>query len=370
MNIVLDSNVLISDFRLSSTAFRTLVSGAQQLAYTVHVPEVVVDEVCNKYGETLDELLEQLNKIDAKLRRLSGKGTPDTHHTSGAQSRSQYRDWLVDNVQARRWKIAHYPSVRHQTLVAKVLTGRKPFSHGEKGYRDALIWCTVVEVALECDGGVAFITDNHSDFCEPASGQTWQLHAHLCEEVAEQGLPRDRISVYVGLDSFLERCIRPELERLEDVQNQIADGDYLGIDVEREVRDRIDSIVEGIRLQASKLGLPGGGFDAAILTGSVNEVDDFAVQEVSRLNAGAILVSFTITSVCEIEYVTSEDDLRLIPEEEWPRIIRHNRYSVCDYTVREDKEFWISVGATIDTRRAAVDSMDVEAVWFGDVQVL
>ena len=59
------------------------------------------------------------------------------------------------------------PQVSHADLVERDLSSRKPFSPTGKGYRDALIWESVVELCTDLTDAdtLIFVTDNKSDFC-------------------------------------------------------------------------------------------------------------------------------------------------------------------------------------------------------------
>jgi hypothetical protein len=77
------------------------------------------------------------------------------------------------------------PTVGHQVLLTRALESRKPFDErGGDGYRDALIWHTVLDICRECDGDtqVVFVTNNTNYFCDKDAGE---LLAPLQAEVAE-----------------------------------------------------------------------------------------------------------------------------------------------------------------------------------------
>lgn len=75
------------------------------------------------------------------------------------------------------------PAVAHQEKLTHALRNRRPFDdQGKNGYRDSLIWHTLLDVCQRCTGEshVLFITNDTSDFCDTTSGT---LTAQLLQEL-------------------------------------------------------------------------------------------------------------------------------------------------------------------------------------------
>ena len=51
--IVLDTSILIPDFRLRSVLFRAVLRTVQDLRDHIYIPKLVVDELINKFREEL-----------------------------------------------------------------------------------------------------------------------------------------------------------------------------------------------------------------------------------------------------------------------------------------------------------------------------
>jgi predicted nucleic acid-binding protein len=65
MKVVLDSNIIIADFWLESTNFKLLFESAIKGDVKIYIPEVVLDEVVNKYSKRLED---SKRKIDSELK--------------------------------------------------------------------------------------------------------------------------------------------------------------------------------------------------------------------------------------------------------------------------------------------------------------
>lgn len=70
MNIVLDANVLISDYRLRGVSLRLLLLMVSKGNLKMTIPEVALREVVGKYTATLQDQQKKLESISRDLDRL------------------------------------------------------------------------------------------------------------------------------------------------------------------------------------------------------------------------------------------------------------------------------------------------------------
>ncbi|WP_406630014.1 PIN domain-containing protein [Amycolatopsis sp. WGS_07] len=81
------------------------------------------------------------------------------------------------------------PAIDHGALVTRAMQGRKPFtSNGKEGYRDALIWYSILDLcgSLDADDHVLFVTGNSRDFCDSGSNA---LAEPLRQDLAKLAAP-------------------------------------------------------------------------------------------------------------------------------------------------------------------------------------
>lgn len=57
MLLVLDSNIICADFHLKGSDFRVLLDSLPRTGISLCVPEIVIDEAVNKYGEEIRDHL-------------------------------------------------------------------------------------------------------------------------------------------------------------------------------------------------------------------------------------------------------------------------------------------------------------------------
>lgn len=57
MNIILDTNIVVSDFYMKNANFRLIFDFSKKVPFDVCIPEIVYDEIFFKYREMLSDKL-------------------------------------------------------------------------------------------------------------------------------------------------------------------------------------------------------------------------------------------------------------------------------------------------------------------------
>ncbi len=211
MRVVLDSTEIVADYRMASGPFRALKEGIESFGFSLHLPCLVIAEVLNRYRRGVQEAVERDRAAHQSLRRFLWEGAPDTpppiHSIDGLAD--AYGELLRLRLSALGVRELPYPQVSHETLVQRALSGRKPFSSdGQKGYRDALIWEGVLELASSGDEAIVFVTTNASDFAKDG-----ELHPELAADVVARDIPVERVRLRLGLSAFSDTYLKPRLSR-------------------------------------------------------------------------------------------------------------------------------------------------------------
>src|SRR5690554_6132478 len=71
MKVILDSNIIISDFRLNSPDFKVLLEASKVGDIELYIPEIVLDEVQNKFEERLLEVKSKIDKEKSIIKKLT-----------------------------------------------------------------------------------------------------------------------------------------------------------------------------------------------------------------------------------------------------------------------------------------------------------
>ncbi len=224
--IFLDTNILAKDFRMHGTSFRTLQDLLALFEAQLLLSDVVLAEVVAVFQSSLSDAFRKARRLEELLgRKLIGDFDLDSEV-------ARYRREL----DSLFWPLSHedpsppyfrrlpWPEVSHEEVVERLLRGRRPF-HGEpqreRGYRDFLIWQSVVEVAKDSlDEEIFFITENRKDFADTSDHQT--LHPDLLADLPPEAKVVFRTSL-PSLLSDLLAVLKPETQEFVRQHTTIRD---------------------------------------------------------------------------------------------------------------------------------------------------
>lgn len=142
------------------------------------VPEVVVRELTTHYSEEVKRAQQDLRKVHRSLGRLRVDVDAGQLQQALEEITSDYEQWLRSHV-TLHGRILPLPTVSHDRLLTDTLKGRKPLSRGDGGYRDALIWHSLLEVARESSGEIILLSENTKDFASTTGELSPDLQADL-----------------------------------------------------------------------------------------------------------------------------------------------------------------------------------------------
>ena len=184
MNLVLDTSLIYSVGFASSNLFYFLISSAHFLGHKVHVPAVAIDEATAEIEKELEkdkrQAVTSLRKWGRILDMPLGSLLDDLNPQEEA-GRLRTKLEACDSVLA-------YPDVPHEELVQWAIQRRKPFDQNGSGYRDSLIWKSVVELAAISDSQVVLLACD-GDF----KGSDDNLAEDLKADLVKQGLEQNKV---------------------------------------------------------------------------------------------------------------------------------------------------------------------------------
>jgi predicted nucleic acid-binding protein len=210
LHAILDANVLVHDWLLESAAGRTVLAEGASGRVQLCVPEVVLREVPRVYARKLQRADRQLNEAIRDRAHLQA-GAPDdalervTTGVDVASAADAYVRALRARLDEAKVLILPVPSVPHDDIVDRALSGRRPFDQeGKTGYRDALIWQNVLDLAGSVPNIV--LVSNDGDFRQ-SSGE---LHDELREEVIGSGSANRTMACCKDLSELIVRHFESE----------------------------------------------------------------------------------------------------------------------------------------------------------------
>lgn len=306
LTVVIDTTVLGADWLLQAPASTFVVMESTHGRLRLVVPELVLKEATNLYAREFRSTAKALEDAARKHRRMSLEEAtsertnlpfPSDHEQAATAYGVRLRE-LLQNAEA---VICPLPQVPHAQLVARALAGDQPFDgRGHNGYRDALVWHNVLEVAQQY-GRVAFVSGNASDFAATRNEPS-VLAERLQQDLAdlrEAGFPNAEVILHANLSALVQTDFPPEeqaalelrvrLRRDRDFHKRVAeqlDGVWPNSWPEWEVDGDID-----VEWEEQDLDMVGDVRDIQVDFTSAAEDDEVFVQ----LSAHAdIQVAYTI----------------------------------------------------------------------------
>jgi hypothetical protein len=153
--IILDTNALHSDPYLSGSRVARLLALSRRSMIELAIPEVVVRELQRQQHRTIAGKIDYLRKARDKIpETLIFLGfDPEDHAVDLADFAHLQTAPILENLfqkvraklEVNRVEILPIPEVPHEVLLSRDLAGSLPFDSSGKGYRDALIWHSIVE---------------------------------------------------------------------------------------------------------------------------------------------------------------------------------------------------------------------------------
>lgn len=285
MLLVLDSNIFIADFWMRGAHFAVLKDQLRRIGGTLVVPAVVVAEVKGKFRANLRKLISDEQEVAKSITTLLGD------HTSVSSTRDldaecqKFSAHFDRELRQLGADVLALPAVPHQALVERAVAKRRPFDEDGAGYRDALIWESLLEVAAKRSGPIVLISSD-SDFI----GKTG-IHEDLLADFGK--LERDgKLSHHKALVAFNDTWITPKLTKLEQVSKRLSAKD--GLDLEPLL---LRLISNDLLQDDGLLAEVGFGFPDSSVHGWVDRdtiaSDYLRIEEARLLSSGEVLVEVT-----------------------------------------------------------------------------
>lgn len=323
MKTILDANIIISDYRFNSTDSRVLLESSKKGNIDLYVPEIVLDEVFNKFEERLFEAKSKIDKELSVIKKTTNTEIKDEIDENFIKRKvDEYKDYIHKLFDDNKVNVLEYPNIPHKQIVFKAIKKLKPFNSNEKGYRDALIWENIKSLmpiigTNAANPDVIFITNNKKDFCENEN----DLHKELINEIEKDDLEVDSIQIYNTLNEFsndIKKLFfiqensfkkRIELKEIEDFDLESS----LLLSLREELDNSDISDIESI---------PHSYQDATVRF--IEKIENLNIKDVRKLNSTEYLIDLTCNVEMTIdffvdkgEYYTSDDTTYDIEDLDW-----------------------------------------------------
>lgn len=312
VDIIVDTNILVADYQLHGTAFRVAFDGIQRTDCTLLVPEVVVAEVIGKYREHMLEALTLHRKGRTAFQRITGRPLIEEQPIETAVD-TEIRDFaerFPRMLTSRGARLLPWPNIDHQAVVGRLLGGRRPMRN-DVGYRDTLIWESIIAHLKSSMTEAVFVTHNTKDFFEGGV-----LHTDLLQDLRDAGIEPARLSIEESLFALNKRLFEPTLALLDGVKDQLQREAYPGVDLRGWATTNLGDVIEDDDLRGAATNLPQGC--GSVHLSSEYQVTGFEVVDVRRLSSGELLVEVHFKANGEVATSVDGDDYdRFSEAREW-----------------------------------------------------
>ena len=282
-HFVLDANTVIAEQYGASAHMRALLSASSAVGFQVHLPKVALEEIAAKYERELSKNAKEADKNLSRLSWLLGRSidSPMEGFDPKEETRA-FREKLLSHLGMTESHIIDYPDTLHETLVKRATSRKRPFDDNGSGYRDAIIWESVLELATQVKGPIVLVTKD-KDFRERSSN----LHGDLIKDLERLGLPEDKVILATDLASLVEQHVRPNLGTLPwESRLQFLAQD--GVNLEDSIALILLGACSGKEWEPPELGIP-WEYESPTLA-MIADVSGLTVLDIRQLNSSQVLV--------------------------------------------------------------------------------
>lgn len=321
-HIIIDTNVIHLDFKLNKARIVTLCNTSTILGHEIFIPEVVIDEIVKQYDEKAEEYI---NSFNTALKKLSDLSTsPITQIPIDAKGFiSNYRNELNNRIKQLGIGIIPYPNTGHKIMVARELGKKKPFKDSTKGYRDALIWDSVMEHTQKYSSncGIIFLTANSKDF---ADKDKKGLHTDLIADCISNGIPPTSIRLVTDIQNFIDNEIILRSTELKEKFNQLqqdgglGDIDFIQLIQDYISKDMLDNLISSNDFDSYPGYAPGLYENPEI--SSIEKVS-CSFNTIREISSDTILIQSEVSVLVDLDCFIFRADLPLIDDSKFPTII-------------------------------------------------
>jgi len=219
---------------MEGNAFRMFFEGIEAGMFTISIPEIVLEEVVNKYREYLQGELQELEKTISRLKRITKTDLVFPQESIDLDKATEdYEVFLKDRLTSSKVTLLKYSNSSHKSLIDRALSRRKPFSKTGSGYQDALIWECVLDVTKNCTDQIILITSNSKDF----SDKKGQLHEDMRSDLLALRVPESRVKLLPSINKFLDLHVKPKHAQVRCVLEDINIKGWLEKNLEEQLTE-------------------------------------------------------------------------------------------------------------------------------------
>ena len=229
MNIILDTNIIVQNYLMNSRSFDLLFDYLNKTNSKILIPQVVYDELLEKYRNTVFFQLDFLEKTKNKLGNILLEFDSSSIAINVETEVNKYSNYILKKIGSSEEKIIQHKANYSDELIYRAIKRKKPFSEKGEEFRDALLWLVVVDIATEIGEAVVFISNDSKAF-----GKDGILYENLLEEVEQKGI---EVHYYPSIKAFIEQqAVQVEFVN-ESWLSEVIDFNHFDQEIENVLSD-------------------------------------------------------------------------------------------------------------------------------------
>ncbi len=308
--MVPDTNQFHGDQRLRGRKFRILLGEHDRKNLVVAIPEPVLRELPKQFAKQLKSAHDAVQREAGKLSDLGHPVKLDELPDVDA-AKQEYDKALRDELAQRDVLTPGFPPATVEEMFDQSVAEERPFRAKSQGFRDAVIWRTVRELAKDDD--VVLITQNHKDFAV-SEKQPDVLHPDLVKSLEDIGLPGDRVELVPDLDTFIDKYVPSSAGHLDTARQLLATDSEFSKNLWSQVTSELYRLQLGrhdsVTIVASGNARPENLVINDVGVDEIEVVDAYETDEEDLVSleivvAGSVEFGFTVTS-WEAEWLVEE----------------------------------------------------------------
>lgn len=347
MNVVLDTNILREDLLMKSTKFNILFDYLKKTNSKIIMPKIVYQEIAAVYEREIIDRLQGFRKAKGALEGALVGGSIQDFKIVITNEVEKYLAFLKKKLGISDNDIVPYKDDYLKEIVERAIRRTKPFSERDEGFRDALLWLTILDIARTTDQKILiFISNNVKHFASNGC-----LHYTLLKEAEDEGLT---IKYYNSISHF----IKDHASKIDYITSEwLVSAIDLDI-INKKVIDMLESKGEYQLLKWAKL-------EGKKTTGYVNPIssfigiDEFYVYEMMN---GSLYIEALYNGEVEVEFEVEEEIEEYIRDYEYDYDIIENDFELQPVFRSRSKsetttkcfypEIQVTIGITIEDKKA------------------
>lgn len=201
MDIVLDSNIYRNDILLRSKDIEILLDYITKTESNLIIPQIIYEEIIGLYERTLTERIVEFkksyNNLNLMLTEKVDKLSLDSIDVNAESSK--YENFIRNKLKVKENFIIKYQNDFLPEISRRAINRQKPCGEKGQGFRDALIWLTIIDYCRVKKKQLVFISNNTEDFANSAKND---LHENLKNECESEGV---KIHYYTSIKEFIDK---------------------------------------------------------------------------------------------------------------------------------------------------------------------